>query len=336
MTSDANAGSSLALAPPPPPRLLDQVRSTLRAHHYSQRTEETYIGWIRRFIVFNDKKHPSELGPHHVNQFLSDLAVRGKVAASTQNQALAAILFLYDKVLRQPLPDVGLLIRAYRPKRLPMVLSREETSAVLAHLQGAPRLVALFLYGAGLRLMEALRLRIQDVDFGLNLVRVREGKGNKDRITMLPGAVREPLSRHIEKVRALHQKDLAEGFGEVNLPTALAAKYPNGGKSWPWQWVFPSGSISKDPRSELVGRYHLNESIVQRAVHLAVLEAGISKRASCHTLRHSFATHLLEDGYDIRTIQELLGHRDVKTTMIYTHVLNRAGGRGIRSPLDRL
>jgi integron integrase len=312
------------------------MRHALRVKHYSIRTENAYVDWARRYILFHDKRHPEELGPEHVNRFLTHLAVHGKVAASTQNQALAGLLFLYGEVLRMPLPDTGGLVRAKKPRRIPTVLTREEVYQVLSRLDGPQKIAATLLYGAGLRLLEVLRLRVKDVDFGLGQLVVRDGKGQKDRVTMLPDAARGALAIHISEVRRLHARDLAEGFGRVWLPDALARKAPDAATLWGWQWVFPAASRSRDPRSGAERRHHLNETVLQRAVHNAVQAAGIAKPASCHTLRHSFATHLLEDGYDIRTIQELLGHSDVSTTMIYTHVLNKSGGRGVRSPLDRM
>ncbi len=321
-----------------PMKLLDRVRAALRTRHYSLRTEEAYVGWIRRFVVFHGKRHPDEMGEPEINAFLSSLATDGRVAASTQNQALSALLFLYRHVLERPVESLGDVVRAKRPERLPVVLTRDEVKAVLARLDGAPLLVATLLYGTGLRLMECLRLRVKDVDFALNQILVRDGKGMKDRLTMLPVALRQPLQRHLVAVKALHEADLRDGFGSVYLPDALARKYPAAGKWWGWQWVFPAASRSADSRASAgspLRRHHLGESLVQRAVQRAVREARLGKPASCHTLRHSFATHLLESGSDIRTIQELLGHRDVATTMIYTHVLNR-GGLGVTSPLDRM
>lgn len=307
----------------------------LRAKHYSLRTERAYVDWARRYILFHGKRHPSELGALHVNAFLTHLAVQAKVAASTQNQALSGLLFLYEEVLRMPLPREGELVRAKKPRRLPTVLTRDEVRRLLSRLDGPPKIAATLLYGAGLRLLEVLRLRVKDVDFGLGHLVVRDGKGQKDRVTMLPDAVRGTLALHISDVRRLHGRDLAEGHGRVWLPDALARKDPGAATSWSWQWVFPAANLSRDPRSGAILRHHLHETILQRAVTNAVRAAGIAKPATCHTLRHSFATHLLEDGYDIRTIQELLGHSDVSTTMIYTHVLNKSGGRGVRSPLDR-
>ena len=312
------------------------MRHALRARHYSLRTENAYVGWARRYILFHDKRHPEELGPDHVNRFLTHLAVQRKVAASTQNQALSALLFLYGEVLRMPLPATDGLVRAKKPHRLPTVLTRDEVKRVITRLDGPVKIAATLLYGAGLRLLEVLRLRVKDVDFGLSQLVVRDGKGQKDRVTMLPEGVRGALALHLSEVRRLHARDLAEGFGHVLLPDALARKDRGAADLWGWQWVFPAASRSRDPRSGIERRHHLHETVLQRAVHNAVLAAGLSKPASCHTLRHSFATHLLEDGYDIRTIQELLGHSDVSTTMIYTHVLNKSGGRGVRSPLDSM
>jgi len=274
------------------------------------------------------------MGEKEINAFLSDLAVRGHVSASTQNQALSALLFLYRAVLHKPLDDLADLVRAKRPRRLPVVLSRAQVRAVLSRLEGTHRIVATLLYGTGMRLLECLRLRVQDVDFALNQILIRDGKGQKDRRTMLPMGIKNTLAGHLSHVRLLHESDLLEGGGAVFLPDALARKYPWAERAWGWQYVFPARGRSRDPRSGVVRRHHLEESAIQRAVHHAAGEAGFAKPVSCHTFRHSFATHLLEHGYDIRTIQELLGHKDVTTTMIYTHVLNQAGGRGVRSPLD--
>ncbi len=319
----------------PPPKLLDLLRTAIRVRHYSPRTEEAYVHWVRRFILFHGRRHPRELGTTDVQGFLNDLATTQHVSASTQNQALAAVLFLYKEVLRQPLGQIDDLVRASKPARIPVVLTRAEVQAVLGQLEGAPRLVAGLLYGAGLRLIEALELRVKDVDFERREVTVRQGKGRKDRRTMLPEATREPLRAQLEEVRKLHQADIEQGFGRAVLPDRLDRKYPNASREWAWQFVFPASRICRDPRWGQPSRFHLHESVIQRAVTVAVRRAGISKRASCHTLRHSFATHLLEAGYDIRTVQELLGHADVSTTMIYTHVLNR-GGLGVRSPADSL
>jgi integron integrase len=316
-------------------RLLDRLRSAVRARHYSLRTEQSYAAWVKRFVLFHGKRHPDELGEREINAFLSSLATDGHVAASTQNQALSALLFLYRHVLEKPFPEMPTLVRARRPARLPVVLTREEVRRVLAHLGGEARLVATLLYGSGLRLLEALRLRVKDLDLSRNEILVRDGKGQKDRVTMLPATLKPDLAAHLKAVRADYDRELALGGGDVHLPDAIRIKYPGAAKSWPWQYVFPAARESTDPRGGEVRRHHLPVSAVQRAVKKAVEEAGITKQASCHSLRHSFATHLLEGGYDIRTIQELLGHRDVATTMIYTHVLN-TGGRGVKSPLDGL
>jgi len=317
------------------PKLLDQVREAIRLRHYSLRTEEAYVSWIKRFILFHDKRHPLDMGEAEMTRFLSALAVKGHVSASTQNQALCALLFLYREVLRRDMGWLDKVVRARRPERLPVVLTRAEVKALLGTLAGVHGIMASLLYGAGLRLLECLRLRVKDIDFSSHQILVCEGKGHKDRRTMLPATVQEPLVAHLEHVRLVHQHDLAQGCGRVSLPDALARKYPHADCEWGWQWVFPAAQRNLDPRSGVQRRHHLHESVLQRAVKEAARKAGLSKPVSCHTLRHSFATHLLEDGYDIRTIQELLGHRDVKTTMIYTHVLNR-GGRGVYSPIDRL
>ncbi len=320
---------------PPRPRLLDRVREALRSRHYSRRTEEAYIAWIRRYIFFHGKRHPAEMGGPEVTRFLTALAVEGRVAASTQNQALSALLFLYREVLGVELPWLDDVVRAKRPDRLPVVLTRDEVRALLERLSGAPRLMACLLYGAGLRVLECCRLRVQDVDFGSNRIVVRGGKGDKDRMTMLPATVKTDLVRHLAAVRDQHQRDLAIGAGWVELPTALARKYSHAGREWVWQWVFPATRTYLDRATGQRRRHHLHETVLQREVKHAVSRAGIPKRASPHTLRHSFATHLLEDDYDIRTVQELLGHRDVTTTQIYTHVLNR-GPAAVRSPADRM
>jgi integron integrase len=317
------------------PRLLDQVRTTLRERHYSRRTEEAYVGWIRRFIVFHNKRHPRDMGPTEVSAFVSALAVRDKVAASTQNQALSALLFLYKEVLLAPLPQIELKDRARVPVRLPVVLARDEVRRVLQHLAGVPRLVAALLYGSGLRLMECVELRVKDIDFDRRSIVVRRGKGQKDRATLLPASIVDALRAHLDAVREVHRRDLASGFGRAVLPDALDRKYPSASTERGWQFVFPAGRLCRDPVYGPASRFHLHESAIQRAVTEAVRASGITKRASCHTLRHSFATHLLEDGYDIRTVQELLGHADVSTTMLYTHVLDR-GPMGVRSPADRL
>ncbi len=316
------------------PKLLDEVRDAIRVRHYSIRTEQAYIDWIRRFIIFHNKRHPLEMGEKEISQFLTHLAVNRNVAASTQNQALSAILFLYRQVLNRPLDWIDNIERAKKPERLPVVLTRDETRALLDQLKGVNHLIASLLYGSGLRLMEALRLRVKDIEFHYNQIIVRDGKGAKDRVTMLPLSLKDPLRDQLKRACAIHQADLREGFGAVYLPYALERKYPDANRQWRWQYVFPAATRSIDPLSGIECRHHLSETSVQRAVKAAIEKAGIAKPASCHTLRHSFATHLLEDGYDIRTIQELLGHKDVSTTMIYTHVLNR-GGRGVQSPLDQ-
>lgn len=320
---------------PARPKLLDQVRTACRVRHFSRRTEDAYVGWIRRFILFHQKRHPSTLGATAVTAFISSLATDSLVSASTQNQALNALLFLYRAVLQRELEPFHGIVRARTPVTLPIVLTRDEVRRLLAELHGVPRLVASLLYGSGLRLLECLELRIKDVDLARREITVRRGKGNKDRRTVLPSTSVPSLEAHIARVRTLHEADLARGFGRVVLPDALRAKYPNADRSWPWQFVFPAARICRDPRYGPPTRFHLHASAVQRAVAAAVRRAGLSKRAACHTLRHSFATQLLEDGHDIRTIQELLGHADVSTTMIDTHVLNR-GGRGVRSPADAL
>jgi len=319
---------------PQPPKLLDQLRAAVRLRHYSPRTGEAYAGWARRFIVFHGKRHPRALGAAEVTAFLSHLAAQG-ASASRQNQALSAILFLYQAVLGQQLPWMHDIVRAQRPARLPTILSRDEVARVLGRLRGVVWLMASLMYGGGLRLLECVELRVKDLHFERGEVLVRDGKGGKDRVTMLPGALREPLQDHLRERKALHDADLMAGRGAVALPGDLRAKYPNAGLEWGWQWVFPATRFYRDAQTGERRRHHLHESVVQRAVKAAAREAGVARPASCHTLRHSFATHLLEAGYDIRTIQELLGHRDVSTTMIYTHVLNQ-GGRGVKSPLDQL
>ena len=320
---------------PRPPRLLDRVREAIRLRHDSRSTEKSYVGWIRRYILFHGKRHPAEMGAPEVTRFLSSLAVQGKVAASTQNQALSALLFLYRHVLQQDLPWLDDVVRARRPKRLPIVLTRDEVRAVISELYGTPRLMATLLYGSGLRLLECCRLRVQDVDFGMNQIVVRDGKGAKDRVTVLPAVAKGALTQHLQRVKRQHEADLARGAGWVELPGALARKYPNAGREWPWHWVFPATRFYVDRATGQRRRHHLHETVVQRAVIEAVRRVRLAKRATPHTLRHSFATHLLEDGRDIRTVQELLGHHDVSTTMIYTHVLNR-GPAGVTSPADRV
>jgi integron integrase len=320
---------------PPKPRLLDRVREAIRARHYSRRTEKTYVAWIRRYILFHGKRHPAEMGAAEVTRFLTSLAVDGNVAASTQNQALSALLFLYRNILEDDLPWLDNVVRAKGAQRLPVVLTRADVRAVIQELQGTPRLMALLMYGAGLRLLECARLRVQDVDFASNQIVVRAGKGDKERVTMLPATGKADLARHLQRVKRQHERDLQCGAGWVELACALARKYPNAEREWPWQWVFPTTRFYVDRVTGQRRRHHLHESVLQRAVREAARRAGIAKRATCHTFRHSFATHLLEDNHDIRTVQELLGHRDVSTTQIYTHVLNRGPG-SVRSPVDRL
>ena len=324
-----------AAAPQNKPKLLDQVRDVIRRKHFSIRTEQSYVDWIRRFILFHNKRHPREMAEAEVTQFLTHLARDGRVAASTQNQALSALLFLYKQVLKQEMGWLQGVERAKRPARVPVVLTRDEVHKVFAQLHGTPRLMAGLLYGSGLRLMECVRLRVKDIDFGYARITVRDGKGAKDRVTMLPVNLVKSLERHLQKVQAQHEEDLEAGFGSVFLPNAIAQKYPRAAKEWPWQYVFPSSRLSFDPHSRraVKQRHHIDETLLQDAVKKAVRESGITKPATCHTLRHSFATHLLENGYDIRTVQELLGHKDVSTTMIYTHVLNKPG-IGVKSPLD--
>lgn len=315
------------------PKLLDQVRQLMRLRHYSLRTEEAYVGWIRRYILFHGKRHPSELGEKDVSEFLSDLAIKGRVAAATQNQALNALLFLYKEVLQRELGFIRNALRVKRPPKVPVVLSPSEVRGVLSQLNGQYQLMAQLLYGSGLRLLECLRLRVKDVDLHYLHITVRDPKGGRERKTILPVTLATPLREHLDNVGARHQQDLADGFGSVYLPTALERKTPSASREWAWQYVFPADRRSIDPRTGTERRHHVNEKNLQNAVKTAVRKAGISKPASCHTLRHSFATHLLENGYDIRTVQELLGHKDVSTTMIYTHVLNKPG-IGVKSPLD--
>jgi len=328
-----NGGVTGAPATPRAPRLLDEVRRTLRVKHYSLRTEQAYVAWVRRFILANGKRHPRELGPAEVEAFLSGLATEGNVAAATQNQALSALLYLYREVLGIELPWLDRVVRAKRPRRVPTVLAREEVARLLAAMEGRPWLIGSLLYGTGLRLMEGLRLRVKDVDFTRNEIVVRDGKGGKDRRTMLPRSLVEPLRREVERVRVLHAQDRVTGADGVWLPHALARKYPRARFELGWCWLFPAAKLSRDPRGGAVRRHHLDDAVFARALKTAWVRAGIVKPVSAHTLRHSFATHLIEAGYDIRTVQELLGHKDVATTQIYTHVLNR-GGLGVRSPLD--
>lgn len=313
--------------------LLDQVRHHIRLKHYSIRTEEAYVQAIKRFILFHRKRHPREMGVDEIRQFLSQLVTNGKVAASTQNQILSALLFLYREVLDRDVAFIDGIERAKRPMRVPVVLTRAEVDAVLAGLSGAEHLMASLLYGTGMRLMECVRLRVKDVDFGYKQIMVRDGKGEKDRRTILPAKLIEQLKRQLERARLLHEEDLIRGYGRVYLPYALERKYPNAATEFGWQWMFPAQKLSVDTRTGESRRHHVSGDGLQRAVKKSIYRAGITKRASCHTLRHSFATHLLENGYDIRNIQELLGHANLQTTMIYTHVLNK-GGKGVRSPLD--
>jgi integron integrase len=318
---------------PASPRLLDLIRDVVRRRHYSCRTEETYLHWIKRFIYFSGTRHPRDLGADEVTAFLNHLVNQRHVAAATQNQALAALLFLYKEVLAQPLPWLENIDHARRPVRRPTVLTQAEARSLLARLRGTKWLMASLLYGAGLRLRECLTLRVKDVDFGYRQILIRDGKGGKDRVTMLPGPVVEPLRAHLVQVKALHEQDIADGCGNVELPDAIARKYPRAPYEWGWKFVFPSYKRSVDPRTGAIRRHHVYENYLIRGVKDAARAAGITKHVSCHTLRHSFATHLLEGGYDIRTVQELLGHNDVSTTMVYTHVLSK-GGRGVRSPLE--
>ncbi len=317
----------------PAPKLLDQVRAVLRLKHYSIRTEEAYLDWIKRFILFHHKRHPQEMGAPEIQTFLTYLAVDLHVAASTQNQALSALLFLYRDVLNQPIPDPIDAVRAKQPQHLPTVLAKDEATRLIAHLSDPYQLMAKLLYGCGLRLMECLRLRVKDIDFEQHQIIVRQGKGQKDRDTILPDSLIAPLQRQLRYAQVLHQNDLEWGYGRVSLPDALERKYPNANREWAWQYVFPAHRLSIDPRTGQTGRHHVDETGLQKVVKAAAAAASINKLVGCHTFRHSFATHLLESGYDIRTVQELLGHRDVSTTMIYTHVIKR-GGLAVRSPLD--
>jgi integron integrase len=315
------------------PKLLAQVRAVMRLQHLSLATEHAYVQWIKRYIIFHKMRHPLEMGAAEIREFLTHLTVKLEVTSSTQNQALYALLFLYGQVLHKDIGPVGQIERAKRSKRLPEVFTPEEARKVIAQLHGTNRLMAGLLYGSGLRLMECLRLRVKDIDFERHQIIVREGKGDKDRVTMLPLSLHELLKELLAKIKLLHEEEIREGFGTVILPYALSRKYSNAEKEWKWQYVFPASRRSIDPRSGAERRHHLDPSVLQKAVKRAIRDAGISKHAGCHTFRHSFATHLLESGYDIRTVQELLGHQDVRTTMISTHVLNR-GGLGVRSPLD--
>ncbi len=321
------------LESPQPPKLLEQVVARLRVKHYSLRTEQIYVDWIKRFVWFHGKRHPRDMGAAEIEAFLTNLAVERSVSASTQNQAKSALLFLYKEVLQIELPWLDNVTQAKVPKKLPVVMTQNEVRAVLARLDGTVWLICSLLYGSGSRIMECLRLRVKDVDFERCEILVREGKGFKDRVTMLPASLVQLLKQQLERVKTLHEEDLLKGYGDVFMPMALEAKYPKAGKSWNWQYIFPSRNLSVDPRSGAVRRHHSDEKVIQRAVKKAASAAEISKLATPHTFRHSFATHLLQSGYDIRTVQELLGHSDVSTTMIYTHVLNK-GGKGVVSPLD--
>jgi integron integrase len=310
--------------------LLNQMINTIRAKHYSIRTEQSYVSWVNRFIRFHQKKHPINMGEPEITSFLNYLAVKQKVAASTQNQALSAILFLYNEVLNKEIKNIDNVVRAKRSQKLPVVFSRNEVKKLLLQLEGTKWLMAAMLYGSGLRLMECIRLRVKDVDFHYQQISVRDGKGQKDRITVLPQKINIPLKEHLDRVRFLHKTDLKKGYGEVYLPFALARKYPNANREFGWQYVFPAKKLSQDPRSGKMYRHHLDPGLLQKAIKQANRDAEIIKPGSCHTLRHSFATHLIENGYDIRTVQELLGHKDIRTTMIYTHVLQK-GGKGVKS-----
>ncbi len=320
---------------PAKPKLLDQLRDRIRLKHYSRRTEDAYLDWAKRYILYHNKRHPQEMGKQEVEAFLTHLATERNVAAATQNQAKAALQFLYKEVLEIQLPWLDEVEQAKKPKRLPVVLTEKEVQALLAQVPQAYALLARLIYGTGMRLLEGLRLRVQDLDFERAELLIREGKGAKDRVTMLPQSLLKPLQEHLKQVRLLHEQDLQKGYGEVWLSESLARKYPHAGREWPWQYVFPSFRLSVDPRSGVTRRHHLDEKGLQRAIKQAAGDAGLTKNVTPHTLRHSFATHLLQAGYDIRTVQELLGHKDVQTTMIYTHVLNK-GGMGVTSPLDRL
>ncbi len=314
-------------------KFLDQMRDFIRARHLSLRTEQAYLNWIKRFILFHNKRHPVTMNAREINQYLTYLAVKSNVAASTQNQALNAIMFMYREFLERDIGDIGNYIRAKRSQKMPVVLSRQEVDQVLSNLNGVYKLMAGLMYGSGLRLIECVRLRIKDADFRYKAINVREGKGSKDRMTVLPDKIATPLKLQINKVKIIHKQDLQDGYGSVFLPYALDKKYKNAEKSWQWQYVFPASQLSVDPRSGKTRRHHVSENMVQKEVRKAVRKSEIAKPASCHTLRHSFATHLLENGSDIRTVQELLGHKDLRTTMIYTHVLNR-GPLAVHSPLD--
>ncbi len=338
--TEKETSSGIRIVPSAPtsdkkPKLLDQLRQAMRSRHYSRSTEVTYVHWVKKFIFFHNVRHPKDMAESEINAFLTHLAVKEHVSSSTQNQALCAIIFLYKYVLDRKIGDIGEVIRARKPVRLPVVMTKSEVKAVLENLKDYKWIIAHLMYGAGLRLMECLRLRVQDLDFNQNQITVRDGKGDKDRVTMFPESVKKPLTEHLNKVKKIHESDIANGFGRVLLPDALARKYPNASKEWRWQWVFPQNALWHNVKTGEHGRHHVHETLVQKLVKDAVTKAGLVKRATCHTFRHSFATHLLEDGYDIRTVQELLGHKDLKTTMIYTHVLNK-GPSAVRSPADNL
>jgi len=314
-------------------KLLNELADAIRTRHYSIRTEQAYVKWVKNFVLFHNKKHPADMGEKEISEYLTYLAVKKRVAASTQNQALSAILFLYKQVFKREMGWLDDVVKAKIPRKLPLVFTKEEAMTVLLQLEGAKWIMASILYGSGLRLMECIRLRTKDIDFNYKQITVRDGKGQNDRVTILPQTLIEPLARLLKKVESLHNKDKSEGYGEVYLPFALARKYPNAARDFCWQYLFPSSKRSVDPRSGETRRHHIHESVLQNAVKQAIRVSGINKPGSCHTLRHSFATHLLENGYDIRTVQELLGHKDVRTTMIYTHVLNK-GPISVRSPVD--
>ncbi|MBI2759146.1 MAG: integron integrase [Chloroflexi bacterium] len=318
----------------PPKKLLDQYREALRSKHYSRRTEDTYIAWVRRYIRFSNMRHPKEMNIPEINAFITHLAMQKNVAASTQNQALSAVIFLYRTVLNIPLDESALrFVRPNKPKRIPTVLSKTEAKSVIEKMDGVYRMMAQIMYGSGLRLMECIRLRVKDLDFANHQIIVRDGKGENDRVTMFPDSLLEPLRLHLKQTKATHEQDLLAGYGTVHLPYALAVKYPNANREFAWQYVFPAPDLSTDPATGTKQRHHIHESSLQKAVKQAARLTKIDKPVSSHTFRHSFATHLLQNGYDIRTVQELLGHKDVKTTMIYTHVLQR-GGLAVKSPLD--
>ncbi len=316
-------------------KLVDQIRNVIRMKHYSFSTERTYLIWIRRYLAFHRMRHPRDMGSAEIEEFLSNLAIKDKVSASTQNQAFNAILFLYRDVLHVDLDESIQAVRAKKPARIPLVMSRDEVKKVLEATSGTSRLVAGMLYGCGLRLMEGCRLRVKDIDFAMNQITIHQGKGHKDRVVMLPGKLVAPLKEQLMHAKAIHERDLAAGYGSVLLPFALDRKYTNASKQWGWQFVFPARELSKDPRTGMIGRHHIYPTTIQKAVKKAIALAGILKPVSCHSFRHSFATHLLEDGYDIRTVQDLLGHKSLDTTMIYTHVMNKGAG-AVKSPLDRL